>query len=595
MNIPERIAALRAAMQAEGLAAWVQPTNDPHQSEYVAEHWQARAWLSGFTGSAGTLVVTATHAGLWTDGRYFLQAEAQLAGMGIVLHRQASSQATEHVAWLQENLPAGSQIGMDGLLFSVSQVRHLQKECYPKELVLRHDLDLLSGIWLERPPLPWKPVFVHGVRFAGQPRSEKLTAVRAAMAQLGASHYLVSTLDDIAWVLNLRGADVDCNPVFVSYLLISAGQARLFIAPEQVSVALKAELNADGVLLSPYADVLKLLSALPDADQVLIDPATTSIRLYQALQEGQVLRGDNLVANLKAIKNNTEIAHIRHAMVKDGVALTRLFVWLQATLATRTVSEVELAERLAAFRQEQADYQGESFHAIIGYGANGAIIHYHAQPDTCAHIRPEGILLLDSGGQYLDGTTDITRTVALGPTTAEQRRHFTLVLKGYIGLDSAVFPEGTTGGQLDILARQHLWQAGLNYGHGTGHGVGFFLNVHEGPQSISPGPARGKAGVPLKAGMLTSNEPGFYLPGAYGIRTENLILCQQAPAKPGFLCFEPLSLFPIDARLVDDTLLTAPEKEWLGAYHARVKAALAPHLEADAQQWLAAQCAPYLD
>ncbi|PHN02314.1 aminopeptidase P family protein [Flavilitoribacter nigricans] len=593
-TISERLAALRAELDKNNLDAYIIPSSDPHQSEYVAPHWKSRKWISGFTGSAGLVIVTRDHAGLWTDSRYFLQASTELADTGIELHKQLVPHAPEHVPWLAQHLPRGSTVGLDGFLFSQAQVRLLEKHCRPKGIDIRTDVDLISPIWEDRPPLPRQPIFAHDVQFAGRSRTEKLNDVRLGMQRQGATAHLIPTLDDIAWTLNIRGSDVNFNPIAYAYLLVGRQNATLFIEEEKVPATLRQSLQEDGVSIRPYDEVIEELEHYPTDQKILVDSGSTSIRLIQAIQPGQLLNGALVPRTLKAIKNETEIGHIRRAMVKDGVALTRLFRWLESQLqSSNTPSEAELAEKLAECRSQQDDYVGESFPAIVGYQANGAIIHYRPWPGSCADIRPEGILLLDSGGQYLDGTTDITRTVALGEPTAEQKKHFTLVLKGYIALDRMQFPTGTAGGQLDAFARQYLWQHGLNYGHGTGHGVGFFLNVHEPPQGFATSVVTSRGSTNIEPGMLTSNEPGFYKNGHYGIRIENLILCveREKTEYGDFLGFEALTLFPIDTQLIRKDLLSAEEVDWLNAYHRQVEAALVPHLDEAEQQWMREKCA----
>ncbi|MEM9820505.1 MAG: aminopeptidase P family protein [Bacteroidota bacterium] len=592
MTINDRIAALRQAMQKHQLDAYLIPSSDPHQSEYVAPRWQSRTWISGFTGSAGIVIVTADHAGLWTDSRYFLQAEKELASSEMVLHRQQIPHAPEHVTWLQEHLSNEARVGFDGTLFSIGQVRMLSKAFYEKNIEWVQDLDLIDEIWSDRPQIPQRAIFEHELQYAGKGRGEKLGAVRKAMAEKGASFYFLSALDDIAWLLNLRGMDVDCNPVFVSYLLVAPKLCYLFIESAKVDETMKAHLLDDGIVLKPYAEIKESLQSIESHQSVLIDKGTTSIALYQMVKEEQVVNGDYIVRRMKAIKNETEVTHIKNAMLKDGVALTRLYRWLDATLQERTVSEVEVSDQLVALRAKQEDYHCESFPAIVGYQGNGAIVHYRALPESCADIAPEGILLLDSGGQYTDGTTDITRTVALGQPTAEQKRNFTLVLKGHIALATLKFPHGTTGVQIDALARQYLWRAGLNYGHGTGHGVGFFLNVHEAPQGIASSITTSRGSTVFEAGMFTSNEPGFYKTGAYGIRIENLILAREAEQNEygRFLHFETLTLFPIDLQLIDLDLLHPEEVEWLNRYHEEVLEKLSPLLEAEEVQWMKQRC-----
>lgn len=592
-TIPDRLAALRVEMQKSGIAAYLIPSSDPHQSEYVAPHWKSRKWISGFTGSAGLVIVTGDHAGLWTDSRYFLQAEEELAGSGIELHQQKVPHAPEHIPWLAQQLPAGSTVGLDGFLFSETQIRHLEKQLHPKGINLQTDADLIAPIWSNRPPLPQSPVYEHDLQFAGQSRSQKLAAIRQEMEAQNADLHLIPTLDDIAWTLNIRGADVNYNPVAYAYLLLGREETQLFIDEGKVSGELRQTLAQDGVSIRPYDQLLEALEKVPVDWRVLIDAGSTSVRLIQTLHAEQWIRGALIPRNLKAIKNEVEIGHIRRTMIKDGVALTRLFRWLENEHQQgRAPSEVQLAEQLAYFRSQQEHYVGESFPAIVGYRANGAIIHYRAKADTCADIRPEGILLLDSGGQYLDGTTDITRTVALGKPTEEQKRNFTLVLKGYIALDRLQFPKGTAGGQLDAFARQHLWQHGLNYGHGTGHGVGFFLNVHEPPQGFASSVVTSRGSAHIEAGMLTSNEPGFYKAGSYGIRIENLILCaeKEKTAYGDFLGFEALTLFPIDTQLIEKELMSPEEVEWLNAYHQKVEEILSPELGKAEREWMAEKC-----
>lgn len=592
-QIDERLALLRREMEDAGIDAYIIPSHDPHQSEYVAAHWEARAWLTGFTGSAGVAVVTPDHAGLWTDSRYFLQAEAELAGSSFKLHRLVVPHAPEHLDWLLEHLKPGSTLGFDGQLFALSQVQQLERRLAPKHVVLTFKRDLTGKIWRERPPLPAAEAFELGLEYAGQSRAEKLAAIRQGMG--GQPFYLATALDDIAWALNIRGADVDFNPVCISYLLVGQRHTNWFVGEQKVPPALRQALAQDGVEIRPYDQIGAFLKNQAGGQTVLFDPGSTSILLYEQLPERQWKKCKNLIRPLKAIKNPVEIANIRLAMRKDGVALLRLYRWLEAELAAgRCPTEYALAQQLAACRREQGNYFGESFAAIVGYGPNGAIVHYKPEEGRCAEIRPEGILLLDSGGQYLEGTTDITRTTALGEPSAEQRRHFTLVLKGNIALSRAVFPPGTAGVQLDALARLHLWRHGLNYGHGTGHGVGHFLNVHEGPQGITPNPVGERGTTPFQAGMLTSNEPGFYLDGAYGIRIENLELCRLAETSNGadFLSFEPVTLFPIDLKLADLSLLDAEERAWLDDYHRRVFEALAPLLNPAERDWLAEKCRP---
>lgn len=584
---------LRALMNTHQIDAYIIPTSDPHQSEYLASYWQSRVYFSGFTGSAATLIVTQKHAGLWTDSRYFLQAEKELKNTEVQLHKQLVPHAPEHIDWLCQNLPADSTVACDGMLFSVGQRHFLKNQLEKSDINLRSDIDLVSEAWHDRPALPKDLVFEFPEKYAGRSRKQKLEEVLQQMKTVKANTYLVTTLDDIAWVLNLRGSDIRCNPVFLGYLLISENEHILFIDPEKVPAAAHHQLNKVGIQIQAYDTIKPLLRKLPKDRRVLINQSTISWTLYHCIDPELIVKGENLCAKLKASKNETEVQNIRIAMRKDGVALTRLYRWLDEQLTDKTITEVEVATKLAQLREAQGNYFGESFDAIVGYKGNGAIVHYRPKAEDCAEIKKEGILLLDSGGQYLEGTTDITRTITLGVPTAEQKQHYTLVLKGHIAVATVQFPEGTTGVQLDTLARMYLWKAGLNYGHGTGHGVGHFLNVHEGPQGFAPTPKHSRASTAFEEGMLTSNEPGFYKTDAYGIRIENLILCRKAKQE-GFLCFESLSLFPIDQALIDLALLTKEEVSWLNEYHQKVFTELSSLLLEEEKQWLSQKCQPII-
>ncbi len=591
MDINSRISALRQQMQAQKLDAYVIPSSDPHQSEYVAEHWKSRSWISGFTGSAGLVVVTHTHAGVWTDSRYFLQAEEELANSEMVLHKQGIPHAPEHIQWLKDNVPSNGKVGCDGMLFAVSQIRSMANSFYEKKIDIDTNQDLIPAIWADRPPLPNNQIFEHDTKFAGKSRTEKLTEIRVEMTKSEADFHLVSTLDDIAWIFNVRSNDVECNPVTIAYAIIGHETAYLFIAAEKVGEDLKEKLRDEGIFIKPYENIKEYLSNLPTGKAILVDPSTTSNNLYTAISKNQIKKGKTISRYLKAIKNDVELEHINSAMLKDGVALTKLYRWIEKEVQTRSIPEVEVAEQLISYRKAQGDYFGESFSAIVGYKGNGAIVHYRPMPETCASIKNEGILLLDSGGQYLNGTTDITRTTALGTPTDEQKRNFTLVLKGHIALATIKFPKGTKGIQLDTLARMHLWQQGLNYGHGTGHGVGFFLNVHEPPQGFAESISLRGTTV-FETGMFTSNEPGFYKTGEYGIRIENLIVTTEAEKTPygEFLQFKTVTLFPIDLALIDETVLTNGEKEWLNNYHQEVYDKLSPLLDETERTWMKEKC-----
>jgi Xaa-Pro aminopeptidase len=589
--IDTRIEALRAEMAKKGLEAYIIPSSDAHQSEYVNDFWKSRAWISGFTGSAGIAIITKDHAGLWTDSRYFLQASQELASSQMVLHKQGVPHAPEHNAWLRDTLPKGSIIGVDGKLFSVHQIALMKRVVGANAIHVETEHNLIKNIWTDRPSMPETPIFEHKVKYTGKNRLDKLKTIRKEMEAREVAYHLVTTLDDIAWTFNIRGSDIKYNPLAIAYAVIGLEEAWLFINPKKVPAALNKKLNKEKINILPYSSIGKFLLNLPKDQQILINPATVSVCLADLLTSGQIKRGKTISTGLKAIKNKVEIDHFKKVMVKDGVALLRTYRWLTSTLAERSVSECELATKLAGFRKAQGLYHGESFSAIVGYRGNGAIVHYEPKPETCANIQKEGILLLDSGGQYEDGTTDITRTFALGAVNEEEKRNYTLVLKGFIAIANMVFPKGTKGIQLDAFARQYLWQHRLNYGHGTGHGVGFFLNVHEPTQAFSISIGRGS--IPFEPGMVTSNEPGFYKTDAYGIRIENLVLCVEDESNEfgSFLRFEDLTLFPIDKKLINKDLLSETEINWFNNYHQKVWTELAPALEKEEQEWLAEQCA----
>lgn len=588
--INKRIHALRAEMRKHKLDAYVIPSSDAHQSEYVTEHWKSREWISGFTGSAGIVIITQDHAGLWTDSRYFLQAETELAASDIELHRQGVPHAPEHNGWMRDNLPKGGKIGLDGKLFSLSQIAHMRNIVQSNSLEVITDLDLIKDVWEDRPQLPDNPIFEHKVKFTGKNRTAKLTAIRKSMKAQDVGYHLVTTLDDVAWTFNIRCDDIDFNPLAIAYAVLGLEEAWLFINPAKVPKKLSKKFKDENITVHSYNYIGKFLLSLPKTEKILINPATISSCLADLLTSGQIKKGATISTYLKAIKNSTEIKHFRSVMAKDGVALMRLYLWLTELLEKGTISEFEVAEKLAGFRKAQGLYHGESFAAIVGYKGNGAIVHYRPMPATSAQIKNEGILLLDSGGQYEDGTTDITRTFALGKPTVEQIRNFTLVLKGHIAIASMIFPKETKGVQLDAFARHALWQHRLNYGHGTGHGVGFFLNVHEPPQGFATSVARGN--TPFAPGMVTSNEPGFYKEGEYGIRIENLVLCVEDEKNEygEFLKFEDLTLFPIDKQLINKTLLSKQEIDWLNEYHQKVWEGLSPLVDKSELEWLKLAC-----
>ncbi len=579
MDVNTKLSKVRQQMTVQNIDALIIPSSDPHQSEYVASYWKSREWVSGFTGSAGTVVITQNHAGLWTDSRYFIQAERQLADSEVELHKLQIPHTAEHLTWICDTLPKGSKIGCDARKF------------YEKDLDINTNINIIKEVWAKRPKLPSNQIFELDLQYAGESRLDKLKRIRDIISEQKCAFHIVTTLDDIAWIFNIRSNDVQCNPVTIAYAVIGLKEVFLFIDNQKVPQKLKAIFQKERIYIKPYDSIEYFLSHLPTDQPVLVDPKKISNTLFNAIPEKLVVKGNTISTPMKAIKNEVEIANIKKAMIKDGVALTRLYRWLDTELEQRGVTEVEVATKLSNLRRAQGDYHGDSFGAIVGYKSNGAIVHYSAEKATCATIQKDGILLLDSGGQYLQGTTDITRTTALGLPSAEQKRNFTLVLKGHIGLAMIRFPKGTRGNQIEVLARQHLWANGLNYGHGTGHGVGYFLNVHEGPQALGSG-ATASAAVPIEIGMFTSNEPGFYKTGEYGIRIENLILTvkDQDTDYGEFLKFDTLTLFPIDQKLIDRDLLNPDELAWLNTYHQKVYELLAPALNADEQKWMKAMC-----
>ena len=586
--VKERIEKLRGMMRRNALAAFIIPSTDPHMSEYVAPHWQAREWFSGFNGSAGTLVVTPDEAGLWTDSRYFLQAAEQLKGSGIELYKDGLPDTPSIEVFLQTHLRPGEAAGIEGQVFATSSACALQSALKTRSIRLQSIACPFREIWTDRPPLPEGKAFVHPMEYAGRSCHEKLADIRQRMEEAGAEALLLSALDEIAWTLNIRGNDIHCNPVVVSYLLIEKEKARFFIQPAKTDAELEAYLAANGIDIHPYEEVQTFL-AQASYPTLWLENAKTNYALSQVVPPTcRLIDMPSPVALLKAVRNEAEMAGLRRAMQRDGVALAKFLKWLEEAVPQGGETEISVDKKLHAFRAEQPLYMGESFDTIAGYGAHGAIVHYEATPETDIPLKPEGFLLLDSGAQYLDGTTDITRTIALGPLTQEEKEDYTLILKGHIALAQAVFPEGTRGAQLDVLARMPIWQRRMNYLHGTGHGVGHFLNVHEGPQSIR----MNENPVTLKAGMLTSNEPGVYKAGSHGIRTENLMLAVPAGEGMfgGYLRFETVTLCPIDTAGLIREMLTDDEARWLNDYHRTVYEKLAPDLDEAEREWLKKKC-----
>lgn len=589
MHVNEKIKLLRNLMTEAEIDAVIIPSTDPHQSEYVAAHWQEREWISGFTGSAGTVVITQNHAGLWTDSRYFLQAEAELEGTEFVLHRMLNQFAAPYTDFLAENLAFGAVTGINGWMFSKSAADNTEKTLHLKGIKLNKRVDLISPIWTDRPPLSTHPAFAHDPKYAGKTVAQKLIEIRASIRKHEADYHYLSALDDIAWTFNIRGKDVDCNPLIICYAIIGMDTAHLFIEGHKIPAAMQSDFVNTNIQIHPYESIISFVNNLEEHKVILVDKTQCSASIYESFN-CSIKDTDSIPRKLKAIKNEIEIRHIRNAMAKDGAAIANTFYWLEQNLGKLTITECDLANKLAEYRSQQQYYIGESFSAIVGYQSNGAIIHYHPMPQSCKEIKAEGILLVDSGGQYLDGTTDITRTLTLSHPEDDAKKHYTLILKGMIALSAARFPEGTGGVQLDTLARQFLWAEGLNYLHGTGHGVGFCLNVHEPPQGFAPNLSeRGKTAH--EPGMLSSNEPGYYIEGKYGMRIENLIICQKSD-KPGFLEFETVTLYPLDKQLIEYSLLTKSEVIWINNYHKTVCEKVSPLLQGEVLSWFEELCAP---
>ena len=590
--ITTRIEELREVMKSEGIDAFIFPSTDPHNGEYVPDHWKGREFISGFNGSAGTAVVTMDDAALWTDSRYFLQAEEQLAGTGFTLMKLKIEGTPTISQWLGRKLAVngGTVVGIDGMVNSVNTVEALAAELRAEGgITLRTNFDPLKVIWKDRPEIPSDVAIAHPKKYAGESVQSKISRIREALRERHVEGMLVSALDDIAWALNIRGTDVHCNPVVVSYMLITMESVTLYINKCKLAPAVMEHLTANGVKTDEYDNVQKGLAGY-DGYNILMDPDETCYTLYKAYGDRPKVLAQSPVPSMKIVKNETEIMGYRYAMLRDGVAMAKFLRWLVPAVEEGGVTEVSASEELEGFRSEQSLYKDISFDTIAGYGAHGAIVHYEPTAETDVELKPEGLLLLDSGAQYLDGTTDITRTIALGPVTDEQKHIYTLVLKGHIRLAMAKFPANASGTQLDILAREAMWREGLNYLHGTGHGVGSYLNVHEGPHQIR----MEYKPEPLRAGMTVTNEPGLYLAGKFGVRIENtMLITEYMTTEYGrFLQLEPLTLCPIDKKPIDIAMLTDEELEYLNDYHATVFKALAPYLDDEMTEWLADACSP---
>ncbi|TCV59555.1 aminopeptidase P family protein [Pseudomonas fluorescens] len=585
--VPQRLARIRHLMSREGIHALLVPSADPHLSEYLPGYWQGRQWLSGFHGSVGTLIVTGSFAGVWADSRYWEQATKELEGSGIELVKLIPGQPGP-LDWLAEQTPEGGVVAVDGAVMAVASARTLGGKLAERGARLRTDIDLLKEVWTDRPGLPDQPVYAHLPPQATISRVEKLAKLRESLQERGADWHFIATLDDIAWLFNLRGADVSFNPVFVSFALINQPQATLFVALDKVDAPLRAVLEQDGVTLRDYSEVAAALREVPDGANLQVDPARVTVGLLDNLGSGvKLIEGLNPTTLAKSRKSLADAEHIRRAMEQDGAALCEFFAWLEGAWGRERITELTIDEHLTAARTRRPDFVSLSFNTIAAFNANGAMPHYHATQEAHAVIEGDGLLLIDSGGQYLGGTTDITRMVPVGTPTAEQKRDCTRVLKGVIALSRAKFPRGILSPLLDAIARAPIWAEQVDYGHGTGHGVGYFLNVHEGPQVIAYQAAAAPQ-TAMQAGMITSIEPGTYRPGRWGVRIENLVLNREAGSSEfgDFLEFETLTLCPIDTRCLEPSLLTQDEKDWFNAYHAEVQRRLSPLLDGDALQWL---------
>ncbi len=586
-SVPQRLAHTRELMRRESIHALLVPSADPHLSEYLPGYWQGRQWLSGFHGSVGTLIVTADFAGVWADSRYWEQASKELNGSGIDLVKLQPGQPSP-LDWLAEQTPEGGVVAVDGAVMAVASARTLSSKLEARGARLRTDIDLLQEVWSDRPSLPNAPIYQHLPPQATVSRGEKLAKLRETLQERGADWHFIATLDDIAWLFNLRGGDVSFNPVFVSFALIDQQQATLFVALSKVDAQLRAVLEQDGVALRDYSEVTDALRSVPSGASLLVDPARVTSGLLDNLDSGvKLVEGLNPTTLAKSQKSEADARHIRQAMEQDGAALCEFFAWLESAWGRERITELTIDEKLTAARERRPDYVSLSFNTIAAFNANGAMPHYHATEEEHAVIEGDGLLLIDSGGQYLGGTTDITRMVPVGTPSEEQKRDCTRVLKGVIALSRAQFPKGILSPLLDAIARAPIWADSVDYGHGTGHGVGYFLNVHEGPQVIAyqAAPAPQTA---MQPGMITSIEPGTYRPGRWGVRIENLAMNREAGSSEfgEFLKFETLTLCPIDTRCLLPALLTEEEKQWFNDYHAQVRERLSPLLEGAALEWL---------
>jgi Xaa-Pro aminopeptidase len=581
----EKLALIRSALHQNDIDICIIPSSDPHMGEYIPEHWQIIRWLTGFTGSAATVVITNTFAGLWTDSRYFLQAEKQLSGTGFEFVKPGAFHRNDYMDYVCENSGPGNKIGIDGRVFSIAQLKKLENRLEEKEVSIDTGCDIIDALWTDRPGLPFSMAFDHPVEFSGKARPVKISEVRKQMVSENADFHLLTSVDDIMWLLNVRGSDLKYSPLLLSYALIGKEQILLFIDEAKIPLKLASEFDSLGITLLPYEEIKEVIPSVTEGSSVLTNPATTSVSLYNSISaKSRVIEKTSIPTLLKSIKNKTEIENICNVMIKDGVALTKFFCWFDFNSGKLPMTEKSLSEKVLEFRSQQKDFLEPSFATIAAFNENSALPHYTTETGPGAEIGERGLLLVDSGGQYMGGTTDITRTIPVGIPTARQKKDFTLVLKGHINLALAKFPKGTRGYQLDFIARRAMWGSGINYAHGTGHGVGYCLNVHEGPQSISPADNK----TVIEAGMLTSNEPAIYRDGEYGIRIENLILCYEDEETEfgQFLKFDTVSLCYIEKTLIDKSLLDQKEIDWLNSYHSEVYDKLSPYLTSEEKIWL---------
>jgi len=591
-NVPDSLAVIRAFMETAKLDAFIVPSTDAHLSEYPPKKWESRKWISGFTGSAGTAVVTRKRAGVWTDSRYFLQAEAELEGSGFDLFKMGQPGTPDMTDWVVEQVGSGGTVGIDGLVYAASDAKSLKSVLDARGIRLETTLDPFAAIWKDRPEIAANKIFLLSDEITGESTKSKIERILGELDRLDADGLIVVSLDALAWIFNMRGSDVDYNPVAVAYGYVSKKESVLFVDEAKLDHFTKSALLKQGVKIDDYGQVFNYVANLPEKSTICITGSKINYKLYQTIPAScRIVDVPSPVDLMKAVKNGTELDGFRNAMIKDGVALVKFFMWLEKAVAEGVVTEVTVEEKLREFRSQQELFVGESFSTIAGYAGNGAVIHYHAHPDTCLKVKPEGLLLIDSGGQYMDGTTDITRTVAVGKLTRQMKEDYTNVLKGHIAIATAIYPEGTRGSQLDILARKALWDNCQTYWHGTGHGIGHFLNVHEGPQNIrlEENPTL------LKPGMVTSNEPGIYRANQYGIRIENLVVTREYRKTEdfgNFYNFETITLCPIDTRPIVRKLLTKNEIGWLNAYHEMVYNKLKKHLNKTEKEWLREKTRP---